>query len=289
MIEEEGWLIKQEITRFETLNELYYRGLLDNESLQTQEWRTHQAIKAVEDSLIACFQSQLPSYADLISNLTMDYYGPIQVDLLVVADHVWWAIDWQPLLGSALNSNRHKEAFVKSLARLKDLARSLDRKIQVHHDQFNEDHPGVVKNPLTQQILAWNQRLFQSHVHDLVAQVPFVSGDKVYQYHRVLNRYRQPLEEELPMVDEACWQGLKKGCRCLNCQSYTLKIKRKTCQCLHCGHSYSKAQMGRALYRQLQALAHHDHVEMSRDWMLELCDYQLRSTSIWKLMQEEKK
>lgn len=274
------------MTRFETLNELHYRGLLEFQAIQTEEWRLQHALQAVEGELITCFNKSLPDYVEWIPHLSIDYYGPVQVDLLIMADYLWWVIDWQQ---PYIDSKRPRDTLLNHLRPLKELARSLDRKIEVRVDQLNPDLMGIIKISSSHEILAWSQRKLQAHIQDLVDQVTFTSGDKICQYHRVLNRYHKPIHEELPTIELENWRYLKKGCRCLNCQSYTLKIKRKTCQCLHCGKTFTKRQMAERLYYQLQALSHHDHVKMSREWLLELCDYQLRSTSIWTTMQAQKK
>lgn len=273
------------------LDEMNARELIDK---KTELFRDYIWLKNVELGELVCLnwlQKELGPVV-IYHNLELDYNGRTQVDLLVVADEVWWVVEVKNYHGvfeyiTQISSLRGQPMHTDPIASMrnrmrimKDLAASIDRRITVEGSMIFIHPESEARVDLQEgfDIIMRNQ--FNRHIQAMRQKFNFNRNRRVQDYHHKIMVHHSPYPVELPVISDADWDRMRKGCRCPQCNSYNLVAQKKFMACSDCGAVTAKNELAKDLYCQLCVLMHDQPKGITMGRLLELSNFQLSRTTL---------
>lgn len=273
------------------LDEMNARELIDK---KTELFRDYIWLKNGELGELVCLdwlQKELGPVV-IYHNLELDYNGRTQVDLLVVADNVWWVVEvknyqgvfeYQDQTGKLRGRSMHTDPIASMRNRMrimKDLAQTLDNRIVVEGSMIfiNPDSEARVNTSENFYIIMRHQ--FKRHISEIRQKYNFAKNRLSETYYRRIMQYHSPYPVELPVISEADWDRMRKGCRCPQCNSYNLVARKKFMDCADCGAVTAKSELAKDLYCQLCVLMYDQPKGVTMGRLLELSNFQLSRTTL---------
>lgn len=269
--------MKSKLSQLDFLEEMFLRDLIDpqSEAYQHYVWQSQGA--SGEKECLAWLKEALPAGCLIFPDLELELNGRTQVDLLVLADDVWWVIEVKNYRGVFSYQNYSCEingfpmqtdqiaSMRKRMNIMKELAHKIDPSLQVigtmifihpegeAHVERQEDFSIVMRHQLNR------------HIQEVRNRFKLQRNQLVNSYLQSIMKHYSPYPVILPALTDADWTKMRKGCRCPHCNSYRLEICKKSLLCLDCGHRATKTVYAEDLYCQLCVLSHNnDEITISK-------------------------
>lgn len=288
--------MSQSLALIDVLEEMFYRDLLEPESDGYQQfvWQKHGALGEAE--CLEWLLKELPEGVALFSDVEVEFNGRTQVDLLLLADEFWWVIEVKnyrgvfkyhdqvcELNGRPMQSDQIA-AMRNRLRIMRELAHQIDPLIQVAGSMIfiHPEGEAVVECKEGFSIVMRHQ--LNRHIYDIRAKFKLHRNRHALAYFNKIKEHSFHYPVELPVLSSEDWMRMKKGCRCIKCQSYKLKARHKNMVCLDCGHVMSKSQLAIDIYCQACVLTHDQENGVTVSKMVELSGGELSRSVIYKTL-----
>lgn len=259
--------MKKNLSRLDVLDEMYHRGLLRSDSTEERDYFWLKAGRLGELKLKNLIFERNPN-CHLIHDLTIDYEGLTQIDLLVFWKNFWWVVEVKNyagifecknnqciLRGQALRSDPIA-AMRNRLRIITSLAKSIDPNIIVS-GAFINIHPNgelIIDSVENFDFLTCNQidRTIWQHVKEN-------SPLKIEEFNhlkKIIDSFRAKYPEILPIVTDENKEKIVKGLRCGNCKQYDWNVQWKNLICKNCSNKVQKIKATKELIEQVNILYH---------------------------------
>ncbi|MCZ0725477.1 nuclease-related domain-containing protein [Aerococcus kribbianus] len=277
-------------TRYQLLEEMYLRDLITKDSKLYRDYYWRKLGAEGEQEMGQFLQQYLPKQCQIIHDITFEFSGKTQCDFLLLGDRVWWLVEVknyngvmeyknnQSLLrGEALRSDQF--AAMRNRQRIiENMAHSVDPTTKVIASMVFIHPNSEVKWDSDEQFTIITRNQIKRHLQTVTEKYNFNNYSK--QDLEAIRRHQINFKEEGLTIDENTWTKIRKGCRCPNCQSYQLQVKKKYMYCLECKEKISKADMVFNVYKQLSLLSYNDKRPINRCNILNLAAQQFADSVI---------
>ena len=280
------------LTSLDVLEEMFARDLLDPQSEVYRDYVWQKNGDLGELECLDWLRRALPG-AVIHHDLELDYNGQTQVDLLVLADQAWWVIEVKNYLGvfsydgvecKLRGQSMRSDQVVAMRNRvriIKELAHAIDSRIQVEASMIFIHKEGEAVLAGEEDFAVVMRHQLNRHLEAMRGKHHWRRNGMAQDYYQIIMRYHKPYPQVLPVVSEADWMRMKKGCRCEKCRGYRLESRKKLMVCQGCGHSMTKRQLAQDLYCQLCVLFHHDDKAVTISRLCELSAGQISKTTFY--------
>ena len=272
------------------LDEMVARDLVDisTDLYRDYVWLRNGALG--EKECLDWLRNELGS-AVIFHNIELEFNGRTQIDILVVADNVWWVVEvknyqgvfeYQDQTGKLRGHSMHTDPIASMRNRMrimKDLAQMVDNRIVVEGSMIFINPESEVRFDTQEPFHIVMRHQFRGHISEMRQKYNFAKNRLAETYYRRIMQYHSPYPVELPVISEADWDRMRKGCRCSQCNSYNLVARKKYMACADCGSVTAKSELAKDLYCQLCVLMHDQPKGVTLTRLIELSNHQItRST-----------
>lgn len=258
------------ISRLSILEERYQRNLLLARSPEAKDFHWLKAGLAGELEVFYWLQNSLSDRARLIHDLSVDYKGQTQIDILVMWDKHWWLIEVKNYQG--FFESKYHISYIDDESIRTDVLGSMRRRIRIVTELAQSIHSSLtVSASLVLIHPQCDYRIDEAVDFDIVTRNQFdrLINKKLslgYNYNpqmidrqlERIARYKFSYPEELPVMTDSDWDRCYKGVRCPDCQQYLKEKSKRSLFCSRCKKIYPKSDLVFSLYKQLCCL-YFDH------------------------------
>ena len=269
------------INRLMVLEEMFHRDLLGKNSDEAKEYFRLRAGLDGELELMAWLQARIKNNDAIIHDLSINYYGQTQIDILVMWDYYWWVIEVKNYDGIFIvtnHSNTLREwkmpvdqfaAMRNRLNIVKQAAKSIDARIMVQ-GSFILIHPdGEIQTDKSEEFEVLTRPQINRAISRQLEQNYQYTEQKIVHDMERLGDYVKSFPQHLPEMTSLMWQQCKKGVKCPKCDHFMVEQSQKFLKCPACYFSNFKRYFALDLVRQLSILFHNQKDFISTQHLVE--------------------
>lgn len=284
--------MEKNLTQLDVLAEWHARELLDENS---EVFKQYSRVKNGYHGELECMEwlrKYLQEGVVIHHDVELEYNGRTQVDLLVLADEVWWVVEVKyyagifeyrqqvsSLSGYAISSD--PIAQMRNRMRImKELVNRIDTRIRVEGSMIFIHPESEVRMDSEEDIAVVMRHQLGRHLRDMRQRYKFQKNLNAAQYYEIIRAHHYQYPVTFPSMTDEIWKKIRKGCRCNGCGGYKLEASRKCMHCLDCDKVMKKSDLAKDLYCQLCVLFHDREYDITYSRLNELSDFQLSRSGL---------